>query len=106
MLDPRHAGVQPNSRYRPVRGGCLPYFAAAGDFNNDGKMDLVVSNGNSTVSVLLGHGDGTFQSQMTYNTDPNGTAYAIAVGDFNGDGNADLVVTNSVAGSSDTVSIF
>ena len=86
--------------------GAFPNFAAAGDFNNDGKMDIVVSNGNSTVSVLLGHGDGTFQSQKTNNTDPNGTAYAIAVGDFNGDGNADLVVTNSVAGSSDTVSIL
>jgi hypothetical protein len=86
--------------------GTLPYFAAAGDFNNDGKMDLAVSNSNSTVSVLLSNGDGTFQPQMTYNTDPNGTPYAIAGGDFNEDGNIDLVVTNSVGGSSDTVSIL
>src|SRR6202521_60404 len=86
--------------------GAFPYLAAAGDFNNDGEMDLAVSNGDSTVSVLLGNGDGTFQPQMTYNTDPNGTPYAIAVGDFNGDGNTDLVVTNSVGGSSDTVSIL
>ena len=93
--------------------GAFPYFATAGDFNNDGKMDLAVANGDGTVSVLLGNGDGTFQPQVIYNTDPNGTPYAIAVGDFNGDGNTDLVVTNCVTGvvdsgegSSDTVSIL
>jgi len=86
--------------------GAFPYSAAVGDFNNDGKVDLAVSNGDSTLSVLLGNGDGTFRPQVTYNTDPNGTPLQIAVADFNGDGNTDLVVTNSVGGSSDTVSIL
>ena len=93
--------------------GYLPYSVAAGDFNNDGKMDLAVPNGNSTVSVLLGNGDGTFQPSAIYNTDPNGTPYTIAIGDFNGDGNIDLVVTNSLGGlvdcadrNPDTVSIL
>jgi Bacterial Ig-like domain (group 3)/FG-GAP-like repeat len=80
--------------------------AATADFNLDGKIDLAVCNSNSTVSVLLGNGDGTFRSQMTYGTDPHGTPYAIATGDFNGDGNTDLAVTNSLGGSSDTVSIL
>ena len=59
---------------------------AVADFNNDGRQDLVVANGfprctldphgnltdncidDSNVSVLLGNGDGTFQSAMNYDT--------------------------------------
>ena len=63
------------------------------DFNGDGKMDVVVSNSaDDTVSVLLGKGDGTFESQATYGT-VNGPV-DIAVADLNGDGKADLVVSN------------
>ena len=113
VLDPTTLGFNLVPAAVQSSAGALPYFAAAGDFNNDGKMDLAVANGDGTVSVLLGNGDGTFQPQVIYNTNPNGTPYAIAVGDFNGDGNTDLAVTNCVTGvvdsgegSSDTVSIF
>jgi len=42
------------------------------------------------VAVLLGNGDGTFQSPLKYNT---GTEFvSLAVADFNGDGNADVAV--------------
>src|SRR5258708_5613306 len=35
---------------------------ATGDFNGDGKLDLVtVNDGNHTVGVFLSNGDGTFQ---------------------------------------------
>jgi hypothetical protein len=54
---------------------------AVGDFNGDGKPDMAVANYNSaTASVLLGNGDGTFQSQQTYATDSN--PVFVAVGDF------------------------
>jgi hypothetical protein len=45
------------------------------------------------VSVLLGNGDGTFQTAMPYDAGGQG-AFSVAVGDVNGDGNADIVVAN------------
>jgi hypothetical protein len=70
-----------------------PTYVAVGDFDEDGIPDLAVANNNSSsVSVLLGKGDGTFKVQIAYAT---GTAPAsVAVGDFNGDGIADLAVAN------------
>lgn len=59
------------------------------DFNGDGKPDLL-GFGVSTYSVLLGNGDGTFQSPIS--TAINDQGYlARAVADFNGDGVADVV---------------
>ncbi len=72
------------------------------DVNGDGKPDLIVAN-QSTVSVLLGNGNGTFQSQSTFATG-NGSM-SLAVGDVNGDGNPDLVVTNGNGGGN-TVSVL
>ena len=72
-----------------------PASMATADLNNDGKSDLAVVDGsNNSVNVLLGNEDGTFLPEVTYATDPNGTASAIAIGDFDADGNQDLVVTN------------
>ncbi len=59
---------------------------ATGDFNRDGKLDLVVAD--SGLSIALGNGDGTFKAPKTY---PYLTGAALAVGDFNGDGNLDIV---------------
>jgi hypothetical protein len=64
---------------------------AAADFNNDGKLDLVVGSVNNgspgMISILLGNGDGTFQPPINYGS---GEYFAVAVGDFNGDGNLDV----------------
>lgn len=69
--------------------GSDPMAVAAGDFNDDRKLDLAVANeGSGTVSVLLGNGNGTFQTATSYTA--AGALDALAVGDFNDDGALDV----------------
>ena len=88
----------------PYAVGNTPFAAIAADFNGDGIADLVVpnySNGDAgTVSVLLGIGNGSFQSQVTYAVGDG--PRSVAVGDFNGDGFPDLAVANYGNGSGST----
>ena len=82
--------------------GSSPSALTAVDLNNDGFVDLAVSNaGSNTISVLLGNGDGTFAAHVDYAT--GAAPMAVAVGDFNQDGILDLVTANQ---TDNTVSIF
>jgi hypothetical protein len=94
-------------------GGYQAQSVAIADVNGDGKPDLVVSNvvsctsctGDGTVAVLLGNGDGTFQTPVSY--DSGGRyAGAVAIGDVNGDGKPDIVVTNIQAQPTSNVSVL
>ncbi len=72
-----------------------PIGVTVGDFNDDGSLDLATANygWTSTVSILLGNGDGTFAAKLDY---PVGSAtWSIAAGDFDGDGILDLATVNS-----------
>lgn len=81
----------------------LPTFGPAtgialADFNHDGKLDVAFSTGptmltvQAGVTVLLGHGDGTFGVPLV--TYGGADTRALAVGDFNRDGKLDVVTAN------------
>jgi hypothetical protein len=79
------------------------FFVVAADVNGDGKLDLLVGNecavsdcSNGSASVLLGNGDGTFQTPVIYNSGGLYT-FSLAVADVNGDGKPDLLVGNLCA---------
>jgi Ca2+-binding RTX toxin-like protein len=70
----------------------------AGDFNGDNKRDIVGINRNS-ISLTLGKGDGSFESQTTFAIEglaKDASLESIAVGDFNSDGKPDLIVGTSL----------
>jgi len=94
---------------RPVpypTGALAPNGVALGDLNGDGRLDVVVANSDlsGTVAVLLGNGNGTLQTAVTY---PAG-AYPefVVLADFNRDGHLDVAVGNRAIGASGWVSIL
>jgi hypothetical protein len=60
---------------------------ATGDFNKDGKLDLVVALNAGGIAIALGNGDGTFQKAVVLSAT---NYWYITVGDFNGDGKMDI----------------
>jgi hypothetical protein len=70
-----------------------PGSLCAGDFNGDGKQDLVACNlqPSNTIAILTGDGSGSFGDAALF----GGAGIWLAspvVGDFNGDGKQDIAV--------------
>ncbi|MFB2976907.1 FG-GAP-like repeat-containing protein [Microseira sp. BLCC-F43] len=77
----------------------------AGDFNNDGFLDLATANFTSdTVSVLLNKGDATFNPATDYKAEFN--PVSIVVEDFNGDGKLDIGTATDAPDPGGNVSIL
>ncbi len=71
-----------------------PTAIVTGDWNGDGKPDLAVGSlFSTTITILLGNGDGTYTSVLgpTVPTD----SYELTAGDFNSDGKTDLAVVST-----------
>ena len=82
--------------------GFGPSSIASADFNGDGHIDLAVTDeGNASVSIFLGNGDGTFRPRTDYAT--GNSPVWVSTGDFNGDAVLDLAVANK---TDNTVSIL
>jgi len=65
-----------------------------GDFDNDGLPDAATANvADNTVSVVLGHGDGTFEPQQVAAV--GGQPHGLVVLDADGDGDPDIVTANT-----------
>jgi hypothetical protein len=76
----------------PINIGGRPNDIAVGDWNKDGKLDVITCNDGDTVTVLLGDGRGGFTPAP--GSPIRAAAHLIAVGDVNKDRNPDLALTH------------
>ncbi len=70
-----------------------PVFAAVGDWNEDGVLDLATVNFPS-ITILLGEGRGAFRVHAVL-AQEGSRRVAPSVADFDGDGHLDLITSNS-----------
>ena len=74
----------------------FPEFIQPGDFNNDGKTDLVVTNAiGGSYTVLINNGNAQFTTLPSVEQNIPNQSSTIAVGDFNSDGKSDLAITRN-----------
>ena len=77
----------------PYPAGPDPETAAIGDFNGDGRVDLIVATGFGQVGVLLGNGNGSFNAPIQ--SEAGTQLSSVAISDFNRDGKLDVVAANA-----------
>lgn len=70
----------------------ITFQTDVGDFDGDGDLDIVTTNADNSVSVLLNNGDGVFQAPVFYVT--GDLPDALSVLDVDGDDILDLFVSN------------
>jgi hypothetical protein len=88
-----------------INAGFGPAEAHLVSLRGNGTLDIIVGSFNvNQIAVLLGNGNGTFQSPVFYSVgSATNTPTSLTTGDFNHDGNLDVAVTNT---GDNTVSIL
>jgi len=75
--------------------GATPFALAAGDYDADGDLDLIVANfGADNMTVLFNNGNASFTTGPNYSV--GDSPDTIAAGDFDGDGDLDVAITASL----------
>lgn len=76
-----------------------------GDFNNDGRRDLIATSTNSNlIAVFLGAPSGVFFAPTTFAAPVSNAV--VTTGDFNGDGRLDLAVAGNSSNGAGAISIL
>jgi len=94
-----HFTVKANSGVEGVAGNTVAGSASFADFNNDGKLDLYIANGQTSYlasdQLFFGNGDGTF-TEVTAKALPGNPAVphnGVVVCDYDNDGDPDIFVS-------------
>ena len=71
-----------------------------GDFNGDGRTDILLRNDNGKVTDWLGNANGGFSGNLANADNSISSAWhAVGIGDYNGDHRDDILWQNSDTGN-------
>ncbi len=95
-----------NGTYRtPVKTAARSTALAAGDFNDDGKTDIIQDATDiGALAVLLGSADGTMKPSALVNV--GGVPSSIFTDDLDGDGRPDVISLHQIQGQNPIVSVL
>jgi hypothetical protein len=78
-----------------VNPGLSWHVAGTGDFNGDGRVDILWRNDDGTMRDWLAQSDGSFVGNIAhFNVNPGLSWHVAGTGDFNGDGRTDILWRN------------
>ena len=105
LLEPPQAAPE----YLYSYDAAAPVSLTTGDFNGDGKLDVVAADFDElgpNVTVFLGNGDGAFSALAPTSPELESNTLGVVSGDFNGDGKRDLLVIGQAANDGSVVSFL